>query len=503
MPHGSTPLPLLGVIARASPRDRRGSYLLAAAAGAVAVIVTSRVPALAERSTFLLALAVIIFAAWRWGWKAGAGAAVTSFAAIAWLIPPANGWFSREGNDVLRYLTFAGLTLAALLFARARERAEARLRRAEALAGVVVENGPVLIAGADSKGNTAIFNRACEQLTGYSRDEVMGRPFIQTFVPESWQGTVIARLRDAPLEELAQPHANPWLTKARRERMIEWRCFRVLQDDGEPIIVGVGQDVTEREQAQAMITESLARETAAREALASANTRKEQFIALLAHELRTPLNAAMGWFHILRTGKPEGAADRAAETVERNLQMMHALIEDVVDFNRAEFGKLTLNRKPVDPAALVTDVVTSARSIADARQIALHAEIEPDLPEIAVDSKRLRQVVLNVVSNALKFTQPGGEVRVSARAGDGGLTIGVADNGPGIAPDHLQKIFDPLWQPGGGERSDGLGLGLALVKRLVDAHGGTVHITSDGPGHGTRVLVSLPAQGMLDTEVAV
>lgn len=177
------------------------------------------------------------------------------------------------------------------------------------------------------------------------------------------------------------------------------------------------------------------------------------------------------------------------------------LIEDIVDFNRAEFGKLTLNRKPVNPAALVSDVVTSARSIADARQIALHAEIEPDLPEIAADPERLRQVVLNVVSNALKFTQPGGEVRVSARAGHGGLTIGVADNGPGIAPDHLQKIFDPMWQPGGGERSDGLGL--ALVKRLVDAHGGTVRITSDGPGHGTRVLVSLPAQGTLDTEVAV
>lgn len=503
MPHGSTPLPLLGVIAMAAPRDTRAVYLLAGATGAAAVVVTSLVPALAERSTFLLALAVIIFTAWRWGWKAGAAAAVTSFAAIAWLMPPANGWFSRDGNDVLRYLTFAGLTLVALLFARAREHAEARLNRAEALAKVVVENGPVLIAGADSRGNTVIFNRACEQLTGYSRDEVMGGPFIQTFVPESWQGTVIARFRDEPLDVLAQPHANPWLTKARHVRMIEWRCFRVLQDDGEPIIVGVGQDVTERERTQAMVGESLARETAAREALAEANRRKEQFIALLAHELRTPLNAAMGWFHILRTGKPEGTADRAAETVDRNLQMMHGLIEDIVDFNRAEFGKLTLNRKPVNPAALVSDVVTSARSIAEARQITLSADIAPGLPEIEADPKRLRQVVLNVLSNALKFTQPGGEVRVGARAGEGGVTISVIDDGPGIAPDHLQKIFDPMWQPGGGERSDGLGLGLALVKRLVDAHGGTVHITSDGPGHGTHVLVSLPAQGTLGTEVAV
>jgi signal transduction histidine kinase len=458
----------MGTLTLAALPVARASYVRAAAAAAAAVVMTALVPAFAERSTFLLALAVVILTAWKSGWRAGVVGAATSFAMIAVMMPPTGGWFSPTGNDGLRFTTFAGLTAASLIFARAREIAEAQARRAEALAKIVVENGPVLIAGADERGNTVIFNRACEELTGRSRADVLGRPFFHAFVPDAWQSEVIA------------PHGD---------RMIAWRCFRVVQDDGLPLTVGVGQDVTERH--------------AAREALAKADQRKEHFIALLAHELRTPLNAAMGWFHIHRTGQPETAVARSAEAVERNLQMMHGLIEDIVDFNRAEFGKLTLNRMLVDVAALISDVVTSARSIADARQIAMRLSIESSIPGIDADPKRLRQVLLNVLSNALKFTQPGGEVRVSARGSERGLEISVVDNGPGIAPEHIERIFDPMYQPGGGERSDGLGLGLALVKRLVEAHGGRVTITSGGAGQGTAVLIVLPVQGTLPSEVAV
>jgi len=338
------------------------AHLGAVIAAAAAVTVTELVPALADRSTFLLALAAVFVAAWHWGWHTGVSAAVTSFALIAWLMPPQGGWISRTGDDILRFATFAILTAGALLFARAHQRAEARLART--------------------------------------------------------------------------------------------------------------------------------------------NEAKERFIALLAHELRTPLNAAIGWLHILRTGEPADAAAKAAETVARNLQMMHALIEDIVDFNRAEFGKLTLNRTRIDPAVLVADMVTSARPIAAHRRILLRTEIEDGLPEIDADPKRLRQVLLNILHNALKFTQQEGQVTVYARSGREELMISVADNGPGIEPEHLKKIFDPLYQPGGGERSDGLGLGLALVKRLVEAHGGTVRIESER-GRGTNVTVSLPVQGALDDEVAV
>lgn len=499
----TVPLPLLGIVTLAVVGATRASYAGAIAASASAVFVTVMVPPLAERSMFLLALGVIVVCAWKSGWRVGAAAAITSFALLTVLMPPVGGWFSRPGQDVMRFATFVGLTGMLLMFARAREIAEARQRRAEALAQVVVDNGPVLIAGADADGNTVMFNRACEQLTGYTRDEVIGKPFVQTFVPESWRGRVLARFRDEPIERLALPHENPWLTKASTERVIEWRCFRVMQDDGAPITVGVGQDVTERQQAQALVNESLARETAAREALMAANAQKEQFIALLAHELRTPLNAAMGWFHILRTGKPDGAAERAEEAIDRNLQMMHALIEDVVDFNRAEFGKLTLNRTAVDVGELLTDVTTSARSLADAREIRVQTVVADPLPRVQADPKRLRQVMLNVIGNALKFTPPGGEVTVAARPVQIGVEISVADTGSGIETDDLARIFDPHLQPRRGERTDGLGLGLALVKRLVEAHGGEVRIASDGPGRGTEVIVALPAHGTLGANVAV
>lgn len=494
MPLQAAPLPLLGVVTLAVVGATRASYAGAIAAAAAAVFLTSMVPVLAERTTFLLSLGVIVVSVWKSGWRVGAAAAATSFILIAAMMPSHGGWLSRSGDDILRFVTFVGMVAALLLFARAREVSEARLRRMQALAQVIVDHGPVLIAGADAAGNTVMFNRACELLTGYTRDEVIGKPFVQTFVPESWQGRVAARFREQPIEVLEQPHENPWRTKSSSERLIEWRCFRVVQDDGAPITMGVGQDVTERHQAEAMIGDSLARETAAREALADANARKEQFIALLAHELRTPLNAAMGWFHILRTGKPEDAAVRATGAVDRNLQMMHGLIEDVVDFNRAEFGKLTLNRTAIDIEGLLRDVVTSARSLAEARQVDLQLAVPGALPRIEGDPKRLRQVVLNVLGNALKFTPPGGQVTVAARADCGRLEVTVADDGAGIEPGHLERIFDPMWQPNGGERSDGLGLGLALVKRLVEAHDGEVSIASDGRGRGTEVVLRLPVR---------
>ena len=498
-----SPLPFLGSTARTPFSISAWAYAAAAVAGAVAVFVTTLIPALIERTPLLLALVAVVLSAGRWGWRAGASAAVSAVAAIVLLMRQADGWLARGGSDLFPVLMFVAAAGAILAFARSREAADAQLNQIEALSRIIVDNGPVLIAGADAQGNTVIFNRACEQLTGYTSDEVIGAPFLQTFVPESWHGRVAARFRDEPIEKLAQPHENPWRTKSESERLIEWRCFRVLQHDGSPITLGVGQDVTDRHLAEERIRESIEREAAARDALASANASKEHFIATLAHELRTPLNAAMGWFHIFKTGEPAGAEVRAADSIDRNLHMMQTLIEDIVDFNRAEYGKLVLQKRPLEPASLVSDVVASTRSLADHKEIRLEADITPDLPPIAADPKRLRQVLLNVLSNALKFTPPGGEVRVAAYLDpERRIAISVTDNGQGIAPEHLPHMFEPLWQPGGGERKDGLGLGLALVKRLIHAHGGEVRIHSDGPNRGTEVTVTLPVD-LADSEVAV
>ena len=498
-----TPLPFLGAAPRVAPRVSGGALFLAAAVAAASVGITVLVPVLVDRTTFLLPLLAIVASSWMLGWRPGAAAAAASLILIAPAMMRMNGGTGLTPDDAFRLAAFACVAAVMVMLARARERAEGQLRISEALASVVVDNGPVLIAGADARGNTAVFNRACEQLTGFSRAEVLGRPFVETFVPESWQSAVVARFRDEPIEALATPHQNPWVTRADGERLIEWRCFRVLGADGEPLTIGIGQDVTERSEAERHAGEALAREQTAREALASGNREKERFIVTLAHELRTPLNAAMGWFHIMRTGEPAEAAAKAPETIERNLRVMQALIEDIVDFNRAEFGKLTLNIRAVSPAVMVQEVATSARGIADARKVGLRCEVGDDVPEIEADPKRLRQIISNVLHNAVKFTPAGGSVTVSAAGtADDWCHITVADTGSGIAPEHLNRIFDPLWQPDTAERGDGLGLGLALVKRLIEAHKGQVSVASV-PGRGTTVTLMLPVAQSGSGTVAV
>lgn len=475
----------------------------AAALAATAVGVTVVVPVLGDRTTFLLPLLAIVFSAWNLGWRPGAVAGATAIVLIVPAMMHINGWTGISADDAFRAAAFAGVVAVVVMLARARERAERLLRISEALASVVVENGPVLIAGADARGNTAVFNRACEELTGFSRAEVIGRPFVDTFVPESWRSVVVARFRDEPIEALAAPHQNPWITRSDGERLIEWRCFRVLGSDGQPMTLGIGQDVTERSEAEREAREALVREQAARDALASGNREKERFIVTLAHELRTPLNAALGWFHIMRKGEPAEAAGKAPTTIERNLRVMQALIEDIVDFNRAEFGKLTLNLTAVSPGLILQEVVTSARGIADARQVGLHCEAGGEGFDIEADPKRLRQVISNVVHNAVKFTPAGGRVTVSAaHTRDGWCAIKVTDTGSGIAPEHLDRIFDPLWQPDTADRGDGLGLGLALVKRLVEAHNGHVDVES-APGRGTTVRLMLPVAQTGSGTVAV
>ena len=499
MPRGL--LPVLGVTTPTVEQRSWRSHALACVAVAGAIAVTAFVPALAHRSTFLLAFLVVVIAAWTAGWRVGvtAGAAALLLSALL-LVPPVGSLIPENGDDLFRLLTFTTAAGAVLLFARASQIATEQARQTEALYRLVVDNGPVLVAGADDRGRTVVFNRACEQLTGYKRAEVIGKPFVETFVPAAWRDRVIARFRDEPMEQLARPHHNPWVTKGSTERLIEWRCFRVLGPEGSPITVGVGQDVTDREDAQERLRVSLQRESEALAASQTANQQKERFIALLAHELRGPLNAARGWLQVWQT-ENDGPAPRLL-AVDRNLQMMQGLIEDVVDFSRAEFGKLTLQRTVIDLTPWLLDLLASARPLADAKPIRLEATVAPDLPTIEADPKRLQQIILNVLGNAIKFTPPGGHVGVSAsRSGSDAIQLSITDDGPGISPAQREQVFQAFWQ---GEPGDGLGLGLALVRRLVLAHGGEVAISIGPTGRGTEVSIILPiraAEGT--TEVAV
>jgi len=471
------------------------AHVSAAALAAAACIVTAWSGPLADRAPFMLPLASVILALWIGGWKPGTTAASIASALLAvFLLESPDGGLAQTA-DQLRLATFVMIGGALIGFSHVADRATGRALAIQALSQTVVEHAPVLVTGADVEGRIVLFNRACEEVTGYRREEVLGKPLLDTFVPASWRETVAARFRDEPVERLAAPHENPWITRERGERLIEWRCFRTTGFDGQLITLGIGQDVTERHLARVGEQAALERERAAHAATQHANATKEKFIATLSHELRSPLQAALGWLRLVRTQTSDDRLLRGLTTADRNLAFMSGLIEDVIEYARIEAGRLTLAMESTDLAAIVDDAVSMAGPIADGRGVVMRAHVEAGLPRITGDHKRLQQILQNILANAIKFTPRGGGVVLRATRDETGVLIAVRDTGHGIHPDHLPRVFDPFWQSNvKPEERSGLGLGLALVKQLVEAQHGTVAISSDGPGSGTLVTVWFPAE---------
>ena len=239
----------------------------------------------------------------------------------------------------------------------------------------------------------------------------------------------------------------------------------------------------------------LAREQMARAEAEEASRLKDEFLATVSHELRTPLNAILGWSHMLRNNRLDApTTTRAVETIERNAQAQAQLVEDILDVSRMIMGKLRLNIAPVDVAAVINAAVDSVQLAADTKGIRLGVTLDPSARHVAGDPGRLQQVVWNLLANAIKFTPAGGSVEVQlARAGDN-AELRVSDTGGGISADFLPYIFDRFRQADGSStrRHGGLGLGLAIVRHLVELHGGTVHVESAGQGHGATFTIQLP-----------
>jgi PAS domain S-box-containing protein len=229
-----------------------------------------------------------------------------------------------------------------------------------------------------------------------------------------------------------------------------------------------------------------------------ANRLKDEFLATVSHELRTPLTAVIGWLHLIRSGQmDEEAVARALETVERNARSQAQLIEDLLDVSRIVTGKLRLDIRTVDLAPVIDGAITSARPAADAKRISIRADLDPRLPRVSGDPERLQQVVWNLLSNAVKFTPEGGRVEVSTRQRDSQVEIVVSDTGRGIPAEFLPHVFDRFRQADQSttRAQGGLGLGLAVVRHLVELHGGTARAESGGEGKGATFIVSLPANG--------
>jgi len=239
----------------------------------------------------------------------------------------------------------------------------------------------------------------------------------------------------------------------------------------------------------------LAIEQDARRSAENANRLKDEFLSTVSHELRTPLTAIKGWALMLRGGRLGAAeSERALDSIVRNARSQNQLIDDLLDVSRIISGKMRLNIAPLKLCSIIKAAVETVHPAAEPKGIRLSALLDPAADAMSGDAERLQQVVWNLLSNAVKFAPDGGRVEVRLERADSHVEITVADDGPGIKPEFLPYVFDRFRQEEGGtsRQQGGLGLGLAIVRHIVEMHGGTVHAASEGLGKGATFTVSLP-----------
>ncbi len=262
-------------------------------------------------------------------------------------------------------------------------------------------------------------------------------------------------------------------------------------------VVGVTMDVTDRRRAEQEREHLLARERAARRDAEQATLLRDEFLGTVSHELRTPLNAILGWAQILQSGShTTDALQSGLATIARNARLQTQLVDDLLDLSRMSAGRLRLDAQAVDLAAVVRDAVLAVTPAASARHVHVQHDDAPGGAFVTGDADRLQQVFWNLLVNAVKFTEPGGKVRVQIDVVGRRHRVRVSDTGQGIAADFLPHVFDRFRQADGSttRRHSGLGIGLALVRQIVELHGGTVQAESRGEGLGATFTVHLPVR---------
>jgi PAS domain S-box-containing protein len=357
---------------------------------------------------------------------------------------------------------------------QALQASDARVRAAMAAIGVLWTN--------DAEGRMTGEQPGWAQLTGQQPADYQGHGWARAVHPddvaetlEAWQQAVAAR-RTFVHEHRVRRRDGVW-------RRFSVRAVPVFEADGRlHEWVGVHIDITEL--------------SAATEALRQADRRKDEFLATLAHELRNPLAPIRTAAHLLgRAGLDEERIAWCGDLIRRQSQTMAMLLDDLLDVSRITSGRLELRRAYVGARGLVDAAVETARPLIDAKRHALELALPPDLPLLDADPLRVVQILTNLLTNAAKYTDPGGRIRLAAAAAGDQVCFEVSDNGVGIASDQLPDIFEMFRQVKGTlERSEGgLGIGLALTRGLVELHGGRIEAFSDGPGRGARFRVMLPA----------
>ncbi len=352
----------------------------------------------------------------------------------------------------------------------------------------VVDSSDDAIISKDLNSIITSWNPAAERMFGYTAAEAIGKS-IRMLIPDELQGeedTVLAKIRAG---DTVSHYETVRQRKDGSHLSISLTVSPIRNDSG--TIIGaskIARDITEQTR--------LASENARLYAEAQeANRMKDEFLAVLSHELRTPLNAIVGYARLLRGGVLSGEkSERGLEILERNATWLTQIVEDVLDVSRIVSGKIRLEVQPVNLASVVQDAIGTVQPAANAKGIVVQPIIDPAVGPVSGDPDRLQQVVWNLLTNAVKFTPRDGRVQVRLERVSSHVEIVVSDTGTGIHADFLPYVFDRFRQAEGGttRKTGGLGLGLAIVRHIVEMHGGTVHAYSAGEGKGATFSVELP-----------
>jgi PAS domain S-box-containing protein len=364
----------------------------------------------------------------------------------------------------------------------------------QAFLAAIVTSSDDAIVSKDLNGIVQSWNTSAERIFGWTADEMIGEPITKIIPPDRLheEPRILERIRSGQRVDHFQT------VRVRKDGTlinISVTISPVRAPDG--TIIGaskVARDITEHLKLMSQRDELLAAERAARAEAERTSRMKDEFLATLGHELRTPLNAILGWTTLLEQEKLSTDAAEGVEVIARNARVQKQLIEDLLDMSRIISGKIRLDVQRVDLAGVIEAALATVRPSAEAKGVRLHVTLDPLAGPVKGDPSRLQQVVWNLLSNAIKFTQKGGRVQVFLERVNSHVEITVADNGRGIKPEFLPHVFDRFRQEdaSAARTHGGLGLGLSIVKQLVELHGGTVRAKSPGEGHGATFVVDLP-----------
>jgi PAS domain S-box-containing protein len=280
--------------------------------------------------------------------------------------------------------------------------------------------------------------------------------------------------------------AAAWITE---------RGHALCGEDGDAErVVGVSRDVSAQRRAEQAREQALLNERRARDEAERQSRIKDEFLATLSHELRTPMNAILGWLSMLAKGEGVRDPEHAIGAIQRNAQVQAKLIEDLLEMNKLASGTIRLDLGTLDLEATLNAAIESLRPTADTKGVHLSTRVNSPLPSIQADARRVQQILWNLVQNGVKFTRPGGSVHVHVDTCGESVQIQVGDTGEGISPDFLPFVFDRFRQaePSSARGSAGLGLGLSIVKHLVELHGGSISASSPGVNRGSTFTIVLP-----------